>query len=184
VTDTRALPLGYVYGTGSADVSVDTSLYGLFVEDEWTVSNNLKFNLGLRYDYDTDGNNPDFTHPLVPEGRDVDSDNIQPRVSFSWDVTGEGALVARGGAGIFTGRYLLVPSFTELQQNGVTGRIVRTRLNGALFGLPAFALDPNNPTTTGIPTKPQITIMDTQLEAPEATRYSLALTARIADTSL
>lgn len=184
ITDTRDYPLAYIYGTGSADVSVDTSLYGAFVEDEWTVSNNLKFNLGLRYDYDTDGNNPDFTHPLVPNGRSVDSNNIQPRLSFSWDVTGEGSLVARGGAGIFTGRYLLVPAFTELQQNGVTGRIIQTRLNGALLGFPAFALDPNNPTTTGILTKPQITIMDTRLDAPEAQQYSLGVTSRIADTGL
>ena len=39
--------------------------------------------------------------------------------------------VARGGWGLFTGRYLLVPSFTELQQNGVTGRKLYTRVNGA-----------------------------------------------------
>ena len=63
-------------------------------------------------------------------------------------------------------------------------RVIRTRLNGALFGLPAFALDPNNPTTTGIPTKPQITIMDTQLEAPEATQYSLGMTTRLGNSGL
>jgi hypothetical protein len=184
VTDSRALPLAYAYGTGSARVDVDTTLYGLFVEDEWTVSNNLKVNLGLRWDYDSDGNNPDFTHPLVPEGRGTDSDNFQPRLGISWDVTGEGAIVARGGAGLFTGRYLLVPAFTELQQNGVTGRILQTRLNGALLGIPALALDPNNPTTTGIALKPDSTVMDTELDSPEATQFSLGVTTRIGDTGL
>ncbi len=57
----------------------------------------------------------------------------------------------RGGAGSFTGRFLLVPAHIELQQNGYTGRIIQQRINGALLGLPAFALDPNNPTTTGLP---------------------------------
>ncbi|MCM2317455.1 MAG: TonB-dependent receptor, partial [Thermoanaerobaculia bacterium] len=117
VTDTRVLPLAYAYGTGSAEVNVDTSLYGVFIEDEWRPSANLKVNLGLRWDYDSDGNNPDFTHPLLPDGRDTDTDNFQPRLGINWDVTGEGTIVARGGAGLFTGRYLLVPSFTELQQN-------------------------------------------------------------------
>lgn len=184
LTDTRAIPFAYAYGTGSARVNVDTSLYGIFIEDEWRPNANWKFNLGLRWDYDTDGNNPDFTHPLVPDGRDTDSDNFQPRLAISWDVTGEGSIVARGGAGLFTGRYLLVPSFTELQQNGVTGRILRTRINGALLGLPAFALDPNNPTTTGIALKPDSTVLDTEFDSPEATQYSLGVTTRIGNTGL
>ena len=57
----------------------------------------------------------------------------------------------RGGVGLFTGRFLLVPAHIELQQNGYTGRIIQQRVNGALLGLPAFALDPANPTTTGLP---------------------------------
>ncbi len=52
-----------------------------------------------------------------------DTNNLQPRFGFSWDVGNDGKHVVRGGVGLFTGRYLLVPSFTELQQNGVTGRI-------------------------------------------------------------
>lgn len=184
VTDSRALPLAYAYGTGSARVNVDTSLYGIFIEDEWRPSANLKVNLGLRWDYDTDGNNPDFRHPLVPNGRDTDSDNFQPRLGFNWDVTGEGSVVARGGAGLFTGRYLLVPSFTELQQNGVTGRILQTRINGALLGLPAFTLDPNNPRTTGLALKPDSTLLAEEFDSPEATQYSLGVTTRFGATGL
>ena len=184
VTDTRALPLAYAYGTGSSDVSVDTSIYGVFIEDEWRATANLKINAGLRWDYDSDGNNPDFRHPLVPNGRDTDTNNFQPRLGFTWDVTGEGSLVARGGAGLFTGRYLLVPVFTELQQNGVTGRVLTTRLNGALLGLPAFTLDPNNPTTTGLPLKADIGLLDNELESPEATQFSLGMTSRVGNTGL
>jgi hypothetical protein len=84
---------------------------------------NLLLNLGLRYDLDTNGNNPGFKHPLVPNGRERDTNNYQPRFSFTYDIGGQGANVVRGGAGRFTGRFLLVPAFAELQQNGITGRI-------------------------------------------------------------
>lgn len=184
VTDDRTLPLAYAYGVGSADVTVDTSIYSVFVQDDWRALPNLTVSLGLRYDYDTDGNNPDFQHPLVGD-RSADDDNIQPRVGFSWDVTGEGKDVVRGGAGIFTGRYLLVPSFTELQQNGVSGRVVRQNVNGLFFGLPpAFWLDPNNPENTGIPLNPDISLLDDSLEAPESTQASLGYTRRLGSSGL
>jgi hypothetical protein len=185
VTDTRALPLAYAFGIGSADVETDTMLYGAFINDEWRPTTNLTLNVGIRYDLDTDGNNADLdiNHPLI-SGRDQDTDNIQPRASFSWDMNGRGDYVLRGGAGLFTGRFLLVPALTELQANGVTGRLLQTRINGALLGLPQFALDPANPTTTGIPSKPDITILANDLEAPESTQLSLGMTTRIGSTGL
>ncbi len=179
LTDDRTLPLAYAYGVGSADVTASTDLYGAFVEDGWRPSTNLLVNLGVRYDLDTNGNDPNFHHPLVPDGRKRDTNNIQPRFSFSYDAGGDGSNVFRGGAGRFTGRFLLVPLFTELQQNGITGRVTYTRLNGALFGLPAFALDPNNPTTTGIPSKPAITLLSPTLKSPQADQASVGYTRRI-----
>jgi hypothetical protein len=136
-------------------------------------------NLSLRYDIDTNGNNPDFSHPLVPDGRPVDSNNVQPRAAFSWDVGGRGRHVIRGGAGLFVGRYLLTPLLAELQQNGVTGRVAQTRLNGALFGFPALALDPMHPESTGIPQRPDIGLMDRTLDAPSSVQISGGWTLRL-----
>lgn len=184
VTDTRALPLAYAYGVGSSDVESDTNIFGFFVEDSWRPNPKLVVNAGLRYDLDTNGMNEGFTHPLIPEPRDGDSDNIQPRVSFSYDLRGDGTNVLRGGAGIFTGRLLLVPALTELQQNGVTGRVTYTRLNGALFGIPALALDVNNPTTTGIPSKPSIVLLGEDYHHPESTQASLGYTMKLGSSRL
>ncbi len=185
LTDDRSLPLLYAYGSGSADVSIDTTLYGLFVQDEWKPSADLSVVFGLRYDVDTNGNNPDFRHPLEPEKRDRDMNNIQPRVSFTWDMSGEGTTVLRGGVGQFTGRYLLVPAFTELQQNGISGRIIRSNLNGLIYGYPSmFWLDPNDPENSGIPLPIDSTLLESSLKAPEATQASLGLSQRIADTGL
>jgi len=181
VTDTRALPLAYSYGEGSGDVSLTDTRYAAFVQDEWRPRANLSFNAGLRYDLDDGGNNPGFTHPLVPKPREKDTDDFQPRLSFSWDPSNRGSDVVRGGVGMFNGRFLLVPAFTELQANGFTGgRILRTRVNGALLGLnfPPFVLDPNNPRNTGVLLNPDISLLSPDLETPESTQASLGWTHR------
>jgi hypothetical protein len=182
--DNRALPFLYAYGVGSSDVGTDTNIISAFVEDEYRPTSRLTLNFGIRYDLDTDGNNPDFTHTLVPDGRDTDSDNIQPRVGFSWDTTGRGDWVVRGGAGLFTGRFLLVPALTELQQNGESGRRLLSRVNGIFYGLPQFALDATKPTTTGIPLPMDITLLADDLEAPESMQASLGFTHRLGETGL
>ncbi|HEV7763364.1 MAG TPA: TonB-dependent receptor [Thermoanaerobaculia bacterium] len=179
LTDNRTLPLAYAYGVGSSDVSSDTDVYGFFLEDSWRPNAKLTLNLGLRYDVDTNGNNEGFTHPLIPDARETDSNNYQPRFSFSYDLRGDGTNVLRGGAGKFTGRMLLVPALTELQQNGVTGRVTFTRVNGALLGFPALALDVNNPTTTGIVSKPAIALLSADYHNPEATQASLGYTVKL-----
>ena len=182
--DNKTVPYAYLYGIGSSDVSIPTDRIAGFVQDDWRPVSNLTVSVGVRYDLDTDGNNPDFTSALVTKARGTDSNNVQPRVGFSWDIRNDGAFVARGGWGIFTGRYLLVPAFTELQQNGTTGRKAVTRVNGTLFGLPAFALDPAHPTTTGLPLAPAATIIDSKLDAPQSNQTSLGLTTRLGRTGL
>lgn len=184
LTDDRSLPLAYLYGVGSSDVNTDTDLYGVFIEDGWHPTAKLALNLGLRYDLDTKGNDPHFRHPLVPTGRKRDRNNYQPRFSFNYDLQGNGANVLRGGAGKFTGRFLLVPTFVELQQNGVTGRVGYTRINGALLGLPSRALDPKNPKTTGIILPPDISLLSPTLKSPESTQASLGWTSKLASSRL
>ena len=183
-SDSKLFPIAYGYGVGSSDVTVTTNRIAAFVQDDWRPLSNLTVSLGLRYDLDTNGNNTGFTHPLVPEPRERDENNFQPRLGLSWDVKADGRFVARAGWGLFVGRNLLVPAFTELQQNGVTGRKLFTRVNGLLYGLPAFALDPANPTTTGIPLPVDITLLDQDLVAPEASQFSAGLTSRLWRTGL
>jgi hypothetical protein len=181
--DDRSFPIAYAYGVGSSDVTMSTNIYGAFVEDAWRPNTNLLVNLGIRYDLDTNGNNPGFQHPLI-SGRKRDSNNYQPRASFTYDLTGNGANVLRGGAGRFVGRFLLVPALQERQQNGVTGRVTFTRVNGLLFNLPSLALDPKNPTTTGIVSKPAIILLSPDYKNPEADQASLGYTMRLGQSRL
>ncbi|MCX7895781.1 MAG: TonB-dependent receptor [Thermoanaerobaculum sp.] len=184
LTDSRTVPFRYDYGVGDPNLAISTNLYGLFLQDTWRLNPRLSVTLGLRYDYDTDGNNPDFTHPLYPQKRKTDKDNYQPRLAFVWDTSGDGRTVIRGGAGRFTGRYLLIPAFIEQQQNGVTGYTLYTRLNGALYGLPQFTLNPANPRNTGLLLPPNIALLEPSLEAPESDQVSLGFTQRLGTSGL
>ncbi len=66
----------------------------------------------------------------------------------------------------------------------MTGRRLQTRVNGLLYNLPQYALDPNNPTTTGIALAPDITLMDNSFVQPQATQVSLGWTQKLASTRL
>jgi hypothetical protein len=183
--DTRLFPLVYTFGEGSSDVTTDTYILSAFIQDDWRMRSNVTLSLGLRYDYDTDGNNPDFAGSAFAGERDVDENNFQPRLGFSWDIGGDGKSVLRGGAGIFVGRYLLVPSIQELQQNGTTGWHVQQNFNGLFLGLPqAFWLDPADPENTGLPLPPSVLLMEDSLKAPETWQVSLGYTRRLGNTGL
>jgi hypothetical protein len=180
----RSIPYVYTYTEGSGRSKITTNLFSGFVQSDLRPSPRFTINLGLRYDLDTKGNNPDYTSPLVPEPRGVDKNNVQPRAGFSWDLAGDGRHVVRGGAGLFTGRFLLVPAHVELQQNGFTGVIIRQRLNGALLGIPALALDPANPTTTGIALPRSAGGYDQKIVSPQATQATGGYTVRLGQTGL
>ncbi len=185
VTDTRQLPLAYAYGVGSSDVSTNTNLVAGFVEDTWHPTVKLMVNGGLRYDLDTNGNNAGYVRaPYIDSPRPRDTNNFQPRLSFSYDIMGNGTNVLRGGLGRFTGRFLLVPALSELQQNGITGRVTYTHINGALLGLPAFALDPNDPMHTGIPSKPSIVLLAPKLVNPQSNQASIGYTLKLGPTRM
>jgi outer membrane receptor protein involved in Fe transport len=89
----------------------------LFAQDDWRVSPVLTFNAGVRYEYnappvDVDDRMITFdteTLTLRPVGREgvprsglkSDFNNVAPRVGMSWDLTGNGTLILRGGYGLF-----------------------------------------------------------------------------------
>ena len=101
----------------------NSSQFGLYVQDEFQVSDRLKLTLGLRADVnffeDTPGNpffNVDSVRNRFPydlQGAQT-GDFIDPQVSwsprfgFNYDVKGDRTLQLRGGIGLFTSRIPLV----------------------------------------------------------------------------
>jgi hypothetical protein len=179
--DNGLFPVQYLYGTGSSHVEQSSDLWGAFLQDDWRVSESLTIGLGLRYDLDVGGNNPDFQHPLVSNARGVDTDNLQPRLSFSWDLSGEGRTVIRGGVGWFTGLARGLGGLYELMFNGITGRTLLRNVSVIDLGI---WLDPSDPANSGVPLAPDIWLLDDEAPSPESTQAGLGLSQRLGDTGL
>ncbi len=192
LSDNRALPSYYYYGSNDSDATLNNSVIGVFVQDDWRPSPKLTVSLGLRYDVETDATNPSFEHPLVGD-RGIDTDNIQPRIGMSWNPDGEGRTVFRVGVGRYVSQFPLFASMFELTLNGISGRAQLQRLNGHLvciqLGIPLDqcplpAIDPADPRNTGIPLAPNVELLADDLEMPESWQISAGVSQRLGHTGL
>jgi len=129
-------PLGdFVLGLNNS-VTQDTGIYaldntwqyGLFVQDDWRIRQNLTLNLGLRWDVQTPPTDPHDREaawrpgvqstkiPSLPTGLNVVGDpgltrgivntryhHVSPRIGFAWDPYGNGKTAVRGAFGVFYG---------------------------------------------------------------------------------
>lgn len=104
-------------------VESDNKQFGIYIQDDWEVTNKLTLNLGLRWDYE---DNPSYVDYTVPDdlaaalrgwtniqnadydvedyistggNRDNFKDAWQPRFGFSYDLFGDQEHVIFGGAG-------------------------------------------------------------------------------------
>ena len=135
-TDTSTMPssasigMGFLTGT-EEDARAKSSGWttGLYVQDQWSVTPQFLLTLGVRWDAEINTLNNDFESPfaddpqlqsipilqdfLVNGDRKNDLNNFAPRMSFSYDVRGNGRTYLRGGAGIMYDRITTFMAFFE-----------------------------------------------------------------------
>ncbi len=121
-----ALTYGY-NGEQNPTARVQYSKVGIYLQDEWQATRNLKLTYGLRLD-DLFFDNGDLMtnqaiYDLAYNGRHIDTGKwpsskviFSPRVGFTWDVFGDQSFKLRGGTGLFSGRLPLV-FFTNMPTN-------------------------------------------------------------------
>ncbi|MEO9952622.1 TonB-dependent receptor [Nonlabens sp.] len=89
-----------------AQYGTDQSIYSIYAEDLWSVSDRLNVTLGLRYDYDN----------LSKGGSDEgDKNNFAPRLNLNYKLTEKSSL--RGGYAISYGKIPYAVYSDALQQN-------------------------------------------------------------------
>lgn len=113
--------------------SIDNAQIGLYIQDDWDVTDRLQLNLGLRWDYETDPYNKNYVTPqsqvqvieflglsrdYISTGneRDPAKDMFQPRLGFSYDFSKDNdqSWVLFGGAGRYYDRTPLDNPIQEL----------------------------------------------------------------------
>jgi hypothetical protein len=132
--DPATLPFSFTIGA-PGNYDYNSRQIGLFVQDDWHVASRIRLNLGVRYDLDTNLRNNDFYSSIlknpayagiqnfVSDNRGNDYTKLQPRLGATWDVRGDGTLVARGGFGMYVTRnrpWFQVYSMSSLLGNTVT----------------------------------------------------------------
>jgi hypothetical protein len=113
--DSRTWPFTFVQQTPGL-YNYSSNQIAAFVQDDWRVTDRFRLNLGLRYDLDTSLRQNDLyrdllANPLyrgiesfVSGDRGNDYNNLQPRVGATYDLRGNGTLVARAATGLYVTR--------------------------------------------------------------------------------
>jgi hypothetical protein len=111
------------YGVGNPDLSTDNRQFGFYVQDDWAVVPRLTINAGLRWDYESDMLNNGYVTPdsvraataafVDPARYFTDGGDRppfygawQPRIGFSYDLTGSASHVLFGGYGRYFDRVI------------------------------------------------------------------------------
>ncbi|MBT8274297.1 MAG: TonB-dependent receptor, partial [Bacteroidia bacterium] len=117
---------------GWALAETNVGQLGVYIQDEWNVTENLKLTLGLRVDkplfFDTAEKaqnvidvsccaipdvpffNPNTGESVLVDTRTLPNNDwlVSPRLGFNYDVNGDSSFQLRGGSGLFTGRFPFV----------------------------------------------------------------------------
>ncbi|MDT5157921.1 MAG: hypothetical protein QOH51_2278 [Acidobacteriota bacterium] len=168
-------------GLGVLGLTMKTTDYNFFVQDDWRVNPRLTLNLGLRYEYQK---NPSaiasHINSLLPQTANSVSDknNFGPRLGFALDLTGDGRTSLRGGYGIYYGRVINSTVYNGLVNTGVgvdvaQRQVTITATNAAAPAYPTLL-------TAGTLVAPAVQFFDASFQLPQIHQADLVFERQIA----
>ena len=160
-------------GLGSQKLNASDTEIGLYAQDDWQVTRKLTLNLGIRWDYETNGfNNEYVTSPsaasalrALPKTFYFDPENyistgrnrkpfagaFAPRVGFSYDLFGNQRTVVFGGVGRYYDRNNFNNTIDELSRTINPIGVFRFSRDGQpRSGLPTTIWNPSYGTRDGL----------------------------------
>jgi outer membrane receptor protein involved in Fe transport len=195
-----------VYGAGNPDLSDETTQYGLYLQDDWSVTPRLTLNLGVRWDYDTNLLGEDYVTPpevvaavssFVPpqyftdgDDRETPDDLFQPRIGFSFDISSDQRTVLYGGVGRYLDRVLYNEIIDErLRLQWQVRRFLFSADGAPRDGQPTIAWDPSYLSkaaldgliASGIAPNPEIFLIENDTRIPETLQASIGVRRRFGD---
>jgi hypothetical protein len=189
----------YIFANPSAQFKVNLlSFYG---QDEIQLTDNFKLTLALRADYagipnkqplsdkttnapvdPNYGNTFTYTKPKDIKQNYLNNWEINPRMSFNYDINGDQSVILRGGSGFFTGRVPFAWFGYAFYNNGVTYGaydtktpkagvpVVQAPSNGGAAYVASQGVNINDPKGAT-----QVDLIDNNFKMPQVWRSSLAL---------
>lgn len=105
-------PTGGFRFEGNTNRNTFQNSHAFYIQDSFRATRRVTLNFGLRYDYygviqekhgEFTNIDPTTGTVFLPSGNlyEPDYNNLSPRVSVAWDVTGKGKTVVRAGYGVF-----------------------------------------------------------------------------------
>ncbi len=187
------LPTISLLGANDNRQALRTWAGDLFLQDDWRITPTLTVNAGVRYEYnappiDTDNRMAIFdldalklvqvgTNGVSRSGLHADFNNFAPRVGASWDLTGHGTLVLRGGYGIF------YDSGTLIENSALYFNPPYFNLQLFFPGKQPLLFQNPFPTGSGITAQPTINTLDPNFRNGYAHQASIGLERTFSSTT-
>lgn len=136
-------PIRAEVGFGNPYATGENTQIGLYIQDDWDITDRLQLNLGIRWDYESNMMNNDFVTPAAlaaavrawPNNTEINweeyistGDNresfmgaFQPRLGFSYDLSGDERTVLFGGVGRYYDRVLF--DYAQVEYNRSSYRV-------------------------------------------------------------
>ena len=196
-------------GLGDPGLSAKNNIFGIFVQDDWDVSDKLQLNLGIRWDRESNMFNNKYVTPAnaaaalraqpttayfdpddyITDGGDRPARNlIQPRIGFSYDFNDDQSTVLFGGFGRYYDRNAFNNTLDEKFRLQYTiGRFEFSRDGAPRDGSPTVIFNPAFLTrdglialqATALTGQPELFAVKNNAKAPSTDQFSLGLRQRL-----